>query len=146
MIKWFGIIILAKCFEFGDRASLWYTVSQSKYRSATSLGKKGMNRHCLYTCCGGMFNGDIIQMCEARVRAMSLIGGNSLKTSLLILMSIVHSSSLLWISCEMMITYRSGTDRVVIVSIWVYGCMWQCTGSRRMGRIPRTMYVGSRGF
>ena len=93
-----------------------------------------------------MLNGDISQMCEARVRAMSLIGGNSLKTSLLILMSIVHRSSLLWISCEMMITYRSDTDRVVIVSIWVYGCMWQCTGSRRMGRISRILHAGGQGL
>ena len=45
MIKWFGIIILATRFEFGDRASLWYTVSQSKYRSAPDFGKIVMNRH-----------------------------------------------------------------------------------------------------
>ena len=46
MIKWFGIIILATRFEFGDRSSLWYTVSQSKYRSAPTFGKNVMNRHC----------------------------------------------------------------------------------------------------
>ena len=28
MIKWFGIIILSKNFEFGGRAILWYTISQ----------------------------------------------------------------------------------------------------------------------
>ena len=47
MIKWFGIIILATCFEFLDRASLWSTVSQSKYRNAPAFGKTGMNRHRL---------------------------------------------------------------------------------------------------
>ena len=46
-IKRFGIIILATCFEFGDRASLWYTVSQSKYSYYTDFGKTGMNRHRL---------------------------------------------------------------------------------------------------
>ena len=45
MIKWFGIIILAKRFEFVDRARLWSTVSQSKYRSAPDFGNAGMNRH-----------------------------------------------------------------------------------------------------
>ena len=48
MIKWFGIIILATHFEFGDRASLWYTVSQSKYRSPPDFVKTGMNRHRFY--------------------------------------------------------------------------------------------------
>ena len=45
MIKWFGILILATCFEFGDRDSLWSTFSQSKYRSAPDFGKTSMNRH-----------------------------------------------------------------------------------------------------
>ena len=52
IIKWFGIIILATCFEFGDRASLWSNVSQIKYRtapafgrSAPAFGKTVMNRH-----------------------------------------------------------------------------------------------------
>ena len=45
MIKWFGINILATRFEFGDRSSLWSTVSQSKYRSAPDFGKTSMNRH-----------------------------------------------------------------------------------------------------
>ena len=38
-------MILATRFEFGDRARLWYTVSQSKYRSTPSFGKTGMNSH-----------------------------------------------------------------------------------------------------
>ena len=45
IIKWFGIIILATRFEFGDRASLWYTVFQSKYRYDPAFGKTRMNRH-----------------------------------------------------------------------------------------------------
>ena len=44
MIKWFGIIILAARFEFGDRDSLWSTVSQSKYSSAPDFGKTILNR------------------------------------------------------------------------------------------------------
>ena len=48
MIKWFGIIILATCFEFGDRASLWSTVYKSKYRSDPAFGNTGMNRHRFY--------------------------------------------------------------------------------------------------
>ena len=47
MIKWFGIMILATYFGFGDRASLWSTVSQSTYRSAHNFGKTSMNMHCL---------------------------------------------------------------------------------------------------
>ena len=45
MIKYFGIIILATYFEFGDRASMWSTISQSKYRSDPDFGKTCMNRH-----------------------------------------------------------------------------------------------------
>ena len=45
MIKWFGIIILATLFEFGDRASMWSTLSQPKYRYAPGFGKNGINRH-----------------------------------------------------------------------------------------------------
>ena len=45
MMKWFGIIILATCFEFGDRASLWAIVSKSKYMSVPAFGKTGMNMH-----------------------------------------------------------------------------------------------------
>ena len=45
MIKWFGIIILATRLEFGDRARLWSTVSQSKYRFAPAFVNTGMNRH-----------------------------------------------------------------------------------------------------
>ena len=48
MIKSFWIIILAKRFEFVDRASLLSTVSQSKYRSTPDFGKYGMNRHRFY--------------------------------------------------------------------------------------------------
>ena len=44
-MKWFEIIILATHFEFGDRASLWSTFSQSKYRSAPAFGHTGMNMH-----------------------------------------------------------------------------------------------------
>ena len=47
MIKSFGIIIRATCFEFVYRASLWSNVSQSKYRSAPYFGKTSMNRHHL---------------------------------------------------------------------------------------------------
>ena len=44
IIKWFGIIILATRFKFGDRASLWSTVYQSNYRSVPTFGKTIMNR------------------------------------------------------------------------------------------------------
>ena len=47
MIRWFGITILATCFIFGDRAILWSTVSQSKYRSDSTFVKTVMNRHHL---------------------------------------------------------------------------------------------------
>ena len=50
---------------------------------------------------------------------MRLIGGKSLKTLLLILMSIIHSYSLLRISYVLMSPYCGGTDRVVIGSILV---------------------------
>ena len=48
---------------------------------------------------------------------MRLIGGNSFKTLLLILMSIVHSYSLLRIFSVLMSPYYGGTDRVIIGSI-----------------------------
>ena len=48
MIKWFMIIILATRFEFGDRASMWFTISQSKYRSAPDSGNTGKIRYRLY--------------------------------------------------------------------------------------------------
>ena len=51
---------------------------------------------------------------------MIIIGGKLLKTFLLILMSIAHSSSLLHISYVLMSTYRGGMDRVVIGSIWFF--------------------------
>ena len=47
MIKWFGVIILDTRFEFGDRAILWSTVSQSKYRYAPDFGNTVMNRQRL---------------------------------------------------------------------------------------------------
>ena len=42
-MKWFGIIIQATSFEFGDRASMFSTISQSKYRSAPSFDKTVIN-------------------------------------------------------------------------------------------------------
>ena len=48
MIKCFGVITLTTSLEFGDRASLWYNVSQSKYRSAPDFVKTGTNRHRFY--------------------------------------------------------------------------------------------------
>ena len=45
MVKQSGIVILATHFEFGDRASMWSTASQSKYRSAYDFGRIGTNRH-----------------------------------------------------------------------------------------------------
>ena len=44
MIKWFVGIILATRFEFGDRDSLWSTVSQSKYSYNPYFGNTSMNR------------------------------------------------------------------------------------------------------
>ena len=67
----------------------------------------------------------ISQICEMRVRDMRLIGGNFLKTLLLILMSIAHSYSLFWISYVLMSPYCGGTERVIIGSIWVFQCMLQ---------------------
>ena len=66
-----------------------------------------------------MFDGSISQMCKVGVRAMRFIGGNSLKTSLLILISIAHSPSILRISYVLMSPDRGGRYRVVIESIWV---------------------------
>ena len=55
MIKWFGIIILATHFEFGNKASLWSNVSRSKYRSAPAFDNTGMNRQwLLLNNCGSM--------------------------------------------------------------------------------------------
>ena len=51
MMKWFDIIILATQFGFEYRASLWYTVSQSKYISATAFGKTIMHKHHLNMLC-----------------------------------------------------------------------------------------------
>ena len=77
---------------------------------------------------------------------MRLIGKNSLKTSLLILMSIAHSYSLLWISYFLMSPCWGGTYRVVIGSILAFQCIWQCTGSRRMGRRSIILHAGGRGL
>ena len=44
-LKFFGLIILITCFEFGDRSSLWSTVGRTKYIDAHSLGSRtGMGR------------------------------------------------------------------------------------------------------
>ena len=51
---------------------------------------------------------------------MRLIGGNLLKTLLLILIGISNSSSLLSISSVMMSPYQGGMDRVVIGYIFVF--------------------------
>ena len=48
MIKWFGVIILATHFEFGDMSSLCYTVSQSNHSPVPDFGKTGMNRNRFY--------------------------------------------------------------------------------------------------
>ena len=93
-------------------------------------------------CYGGMYNGAISNMREMMVKAMEIIGGNSLKNLLLILISIAHSSSILWILSMLMITYRGGMDRVAIGSIGVFQCLWQMIGSWRMGRISRILHAG----
>ena len=46
MINWFGIIILYTRFECGDRAILWSTVSQSKYKSTPDFLNTSIKRHC----------------------------------------------------------------------------------------------------
>ena len=51
---------------------------------------------------------------------MRLVGGKSLKTLLLVLMSTSHSYSLLRISYMLMSPYHGGTDRVVIGSIFFF--------------------------
>ena len=66
-----------------------------------------------------MSDGAISEMCEMRVQAMRLMGGNLLKTLLLILVSIVRKYSFLLISSVMMSPYLGGMDRVVIGSIWL---------------------------
>ena len=62
-------------------------------------------------------------MCDIIVQAIRLIVENLLKIFLPILVSITHSSYLLQILSVMMSPYQGGTDRVVIVSIWVFQCM-----------------------
>ena len=63
-------------------------------------------------CCEGMFYGAKSNMCKMRVRAMRLIGGNSLNNFLLILASIAHISSLLRISYVLMSPYQCGTEKL----------------------------------
>ena len=67
---------------------------------------------------------------------MRIIGGKSLKTSLLILMRIPHRYSLLRISYVLMIPYRGGTDRVVIGSIGVSNVCGNRQEAREWGRDP----------
>ena len=44
LLKFFGIIILATRFEFGERASLWSSTAPSKYVPAPNFGRTGMTR------------------------------------------------------------------------------------------------------
>ena len=76
---------------------------------------------------------------------MRLVGGNLLKTLLLILMIIAYSYSLLRISYVPMSPYRGGMDRVVIGSIWVCRYMWMWKGIHRIGRRSRILHVGGQG-
>ena len=43
-VKFFGVMLLATCFEFGSRASLWSNVTTNKYIPAPSFGQTGMPR------------------------------------------------------------------------------------------------------
>ena len=80
-------------------------------------------------------------MYETRLWSMRLIGGNSLNTLLLILMSITHSSSVICISSVLMSPYLCGTYMVVIGSIWVCQFMWQWKGIQIMRLIPRILHA-----
>ena len=93
-----------------------------------------------------MFDGEISQMCKVKVRAMRIIGGNLLNILLLVLISIVHSDSLLRVSCVMMSPYIGGMDRLVIGPVWVFQCMWQYIRSRGMGQRSRIMHAGGQGL
>ena len=97
-------------------------------------------------CCEGMFDGAISQMCKVMVLSMRLIGGNLLKTLLLILMSSIHRSYLLQVLYVLISSYCRGTDRVVIVSIWVFQCMCKWTGSQRMGWMSIILHADGRGL
>jgi hypothetical protein len=44
ILKFFGIILLATRFEFGNRASLWSSTAPSKYVPAPNFGRTGMTR------------------------------------------------------------------------------------------------------
>ena len=42
IVKFFGVMLLVTCFEFGSRASLWSNVTTNKYIPAPSSGLTGM--------------------------------------------------------------------------------------------------------
>ena len=44
IVKFFGVMLLVTCFEFGSRASLWSNVTTNKYIPAPSFGLTGMPR------------------------------------------------------------------------------------------------------
>ena len=117
MIKWFGIIILATRFEFGDRSSLWSSVFQSKYRSDPAFGKTGMNSHRF-----DMLWRHVLWSHQPDVRGEGTSHEAHLwklvEDLVTHLMSIAHIYSFLPISYVLMSPYRSGTGRVVIGSIF----------------------------
>jgi hypothetical protein len=39
LLKFFGILILSSCFEFGSRSKLWSRTAPSKYQPAAAFGK-----------------------------------------------------------------------------------------------------------
>ena len=111
IIKWFGIIILATRFEFGYRASLWSTVSQSKYRYAPAFGKTIMNRHrfdMMWRHVQWSHHPDL----RDEGTSHEAYWWKIVEELLLILMSIAHRYSLLRISYVMMSPYHGGMDRV----------------------------------
>ena len=77
---------------------------------------------------------------------MRLIGRNSLKTWLLISMSITNSPYLLQISYVLMSPYQGGTDKVAIGSICGCRCVWQWENSRRTRKIYIMLHTVSRGL
>ena len=46
LLKWFGVLILAARFEYGERPSLWSHETNNKYIPPASLGRTGMTRPC----------------------------------------------------------------------------------------------------
>ena len=125
MIKWFGIIILATRFKFVYRVSLWYTVSQSKYRSAPAFGKTGMNRQrfdMMYRHVRWSYHPDIRgEGMRHEAHRWKLVEDFVTHFKMII----AHSYYLLWISYVPMSPNCGVRDRVVIGSIWVLQCMWQ---------------------